>query len=154
MVGVRTNVVTSIEVTEANGADYRFFEGLLKTTASRFNVQEVSADKAYLGRSNVAAVGAVGALPLIPLKKGSVSSGDDLWRRMYHFQKTSPDEFGRHYHKRSNVETTFSMIKAKFGSYVRSKTTTAQMNEVLCKVLCHNLCCLVQAAYEGGTTGV
>jgi hypothetical protein len=40
------------------------------------------------------------------------------------------------------------MIKAKFGSYVRSRTLTAQINEVLCKVLCHNLSCLVQASYE------
>jgi len=53
-----------------------------------------------------------------------------------------------HYHRRSNVETTFSMIKRKFGERLRSKTHTAQVNEVLCKVLCHNLCVLVQSMYE------
>lgn len=42
------------------------------------------------------------------------------------------------------------MIKAKFGSRIRSKTTVAQMNEVLCKILAHNLCCLVQSMYELG----
>ncbi len=31
------------------------------------------------------------------------------------------------------------MIKAKFGARVRSKTPVAQVNEVLYKVLCHNL---------------
>lgn len=42
------------------------------------------------------------------------------------------------------------MIKAKFGDALRSKTDTAQVNEALCKVLCHNLCCLVQSIYELG----
>lgn len=42
------------------------------------------------------------------------------------------------------------MIKAKFGGFVRSKTPTAQRNEVLCKVLAHNLCVLVQAFFELG----
>ena len=55
-----------------------------------------------------------------------------------------------HYHKRSNVETTFSMIKAKFGERLRSKTEIAQINEALCKVLAHNLCCLIQSIYELG----
>jgi len=31
--------------------------------------------------------------------------------------------------KRSNVESTFSMIKAKFGTSVRAKTPIAQVNE-------------------------
>ena len=40
-------------------------------------------------------------------------------------------------HRRSNVETTFSMIKGKFGERLKSKTHTTQVNEVLCKVLAH-----------------
>lgn len=40
------------------------------------------------------------------------------------------------------------MIKAKFGDSLRSKTETAQINEALCKVLCHNLCCLIQSMFE------
>lgn len=148
MCGVKTNVVTSIELTNGYANDYPFLPGLVKSTASRFDVKEVSADKGYIGRGNVAAVGEVGAIPLIPLRARLTSQGDELWWRMYHFQKTSPEEFDKAYHKRSNVETTFAMIKAKFGASVRSKTLTAQMNEVLCKVLCHNLCCLVSASYE------
>ena len=55
-----------------------------------------------------------------------------------------------HYHKRSNVESAFSMIKAKFGGAVRPKTPVAQVNEVLCKVLGHNICVLIQSIYELG----
>ena len=52
------------------------------------------------------------------------------------------------HHKRSNVETVFQMIKSKFGEGLRSKTETAQVNEALCKVLCHNLCVVIQSRYE------
>jgi hypothetical protein len=38
----------------------------------------------------------------------------------------------------------------KFGGSVRSKTPIAQVNEVLCKVLCHNICVLIQSNYELG----
>ncbi len=55
------------------------------------------------------------------------------------------------YHLRSNVESTFSAIKRKFGDSVKSKTDTAMVNEVLCKILCHNLTCLIQ---EQETLGI
>jgi transposase len=77
-------------------------------------------------------------------------NNSDLWHKMYHYYMFRKDEFLRHYHRRSNVETTFHMIKSKFGSRIRSKTQVAQVNEVLCKILCHNLCVLVQSAYELG----
>jgi hypothetical protein len=52
-----------------------------------------------------------------------------------------------HYHKRSNIETAYSMIKGKFGSALRSKSDTGQINEALCKVLAYNICVLVQAIH-------
>lgn len=60
------------------------------------------------------------------------------------------DDFLTHYHKRSNVEMVFSMSQRKFGDSVRSKSDTAQVNEVLCKALCHNICVLIQSIYELG----
>jgi transposase len=52
--------------------------------------------------------------------------------------------------KRSNVESTFSAIKRKFGGEVRSKTDAAMVNEVLCKLIAHNLCVLIQEQHELG----
>ncbi|MFO0804665.1 MAG: hypothetical protein U0791_16275 [Gemmataceae bacterium] len=49
-----------------------------------------------------------------------------------------------HYHKRSNVESTFSTIKRKFGHDVVSRCQTAMVAEVLCNIICHNLTCLIQ----------
>jgi transposase len=74
----------------------------------------------------------------------------DLWKKLYHLYSFKREEFLTHYHKRSNVETTFSMIKSKFGERLRCKTETAQVNEALCKVLCHNLCVVIQSMYELG----
>ena len=75
---------------------------------------------------------------------------NELWKKLFHFYSFKREEFLQHYHKRSNVETTFSMTKAKFGERLRSKTETAQINEALCKVLCHNLCVVIQSMYELG----
>lgn len=150
MIGVTTNIVTSVEMTGPDSHDYKHLPALLETTAKRFDVAEVSADKGYIGKSNLEAVVSAGAVPYIPFKVNTTGDGPELWRKMWHFYQFNRREFLESYHKRSNVESTFSMIKAKFGASVRSKTPVAQMNEVLCKVVCHNLCVLVQSIYELG----
>lgn len=66
-----------------------------------------------------------------------------------HFQLQREDFLAR-YHKRSNVESTFSMIKAKFRDHLRSKTPTAMVNEILCKINCHNICVIIQESQELG----
>jgi transposase len=60
------------------------------------------------------------------------------------------DGFQAHYHLRSNVESVFSSVKRKFGGAVRSKKQAAQVNEILCKILCYNLSILAQAMQELG----
>lgn len=156
MCGVKTHVVTSVEATPYESADTTQLPALVNTTARTFNVEEVSADKAYSDRRSLHAVQAVGGTAYIPFKVDSVSGlgthhkYDGLWHKMWCFYQFNRDCFLAHYHKRSNVETAFSMIKAKFGTSVRAKTPTAQVNEVLCKVLCHNICCLIQSVVELG----
>jgi hypothetical protein len=46
-----------------------------------------------------------------------------------------------------------AMMKRKFGGSVRSKLFVAHCNEVLCKVLCHNLAVLVHEMRELGVVG-
>ena len=69
---------------------------------------------------------------------------------MWHYYNFQRDAFSAHYHKRNNAETAMSTIKSKFGAAVKSKSPTAQVNEVLCKVLAHNICVLIQSFYELG----
>ena len=154
--GVKTNIVTAVEVTETAANDSPFLAPFVETTARGFDVREVSADKAYLSRANLHAVAAVGGTAHIPFKSNSLpyprdgQNLDSLWERAYHFYQLHRAEFLDFYHKRSNVETTFSMVKAKFGGAARSKTTVAQVNEVLAKILCHNIVVLIQSMFELG----
>jgi hypothetical protein len=54
----------------------------------------------------------------------------------------------KHYHQRSNVETTIMMWKTSFGDSLRSKTEIAMKNELYCKLICHNISCLIKGMYE------
>ncbi|MDQ1446572.1 MAG: hypothetical protein QOI20_3036 [Acidimicrobiaceae bacterium] len=151
IVGVRTHVVTGVEVTGWTAADSPYLPGLVERTAEHFDVREVSADKGYLTKSNAAAVERAGAVPFMPFKSNTVEpAGDTPWSRMWHYYSYNRSAFLNHYHRRSNVETAFAMIKARFGDDVLGRSDQAQVNEVLCKVVAHNLCVLIQSFYELG----
>jgi transposase len=153
MCGVKTNIVTAAEVSHAHAGDSPFFKSLLETTSRNFPIQSVAADKAYSSNKNLSLVLMKGGMPYIDFRSNATATdrrSPSVWKRMLHFYLYNQEEFKRHYHKRSNVETTFSMIKAKFGERVRSKTWQAQVNEALCKVLCHNICVVIQSIYELG----
>ena len=159
MTGVKTNIITDADVTSDAGNDSPYLIPFLDTTAKHFDVLEVSADKAYLSKRNLWAIQDAGATPYIPFKTNSVASTpnhkkDTLWAKMFHFFNYNRADFLTHYHKRSNVETTFSMVKAKFGANVWSKTDTAMVNETLVKFLCYNIVVLISAIYELGITPV
>lgn len=149
MIGVRTQIITAAEVTEGNMHDSPFLPGLVKTTATNFEMKNVCADLGYLGQENLRAIVAAGAEPRIPFKANSVESKhDDLWNRLLAFYTFNRPAFGAVYHKRSLTESTFSSIKRVLGGTVRAKTFEGQKTEVFMKVLCHNIRVLVQSMHE------
>jgi transposase len=154
MCGTSTHIVTSAELSRARAHDSPYYKPLVEATAkSGFNMKEISADKGYTSAANLRTTSEHGATPYIPFKSNvtaNTNKGNEQWAKLFHYYNFKREEFLTHYHKRSNVETTFSMIKAKFGERLRSKTETAQINEALCKVLCHNLCVVIQSMYELG----
>lgn len=149
-VGVKTNVITAAYIGDKNAADSPQFPGLMKTTAQNFTIEEASADKAYLSGDNLELVDSLGGAAFIPFKVNSVLGLTPLWDRMFHYFQLRREEFLAHYHKRSNVESTFSAVKRLFGDAVRSKTPTAMLNEVLAKFVCFNLTCVIHEWYELG----
>jgi transposase len=148
--GVTTNVVTAIEIYGRDAADCVQLPAMLQTTSANFAVHEVAADLAYSTKNNLATIDAMGAAPLIPFKSSATPKDGGVWAKMFHFFHLHRDAFLSRYHQRSNVESTFSMVKAKFGDGVRSKTDVAMRNECLCKFLCHNICCVISAMHEIG----
>jgi transposase len=151
MCGVNTKIVSAVEISGWAANDTNYFVPLVERTAEYFDVREVSADKAYLSRKNLNAVEEIGGMPFVPFKSNTLEPTESgAWARMYHLFMYKREEYMEHYHKRSNIETAFSMIKGKFGSSLRSKSDVGQINEAFCKVLAHNICVLVQATHELG----
>jgi transposase len=155
--GVVTNIVAAVQIGERNAHDSPFFPALLKKTAENFDIRHVVADKAYSSRENYKLADEMGIVPYIPFRNNSKPDPvlvrkrtESPWNRMYHLYSLHREDFLTHYHVRSNVESTFMAIKAKFGERVRSKTFLTQKNEVLCKILCHNICCVIQSMHEFG----
>lgn len=149
--GVKTNIVTAVEIAERHANDCPQFPALVEKTAENFNVREVPADKAYLSHDNLELVEKLGGTAYVPFKSNNIAGeAGTLWERMFFYYQFRREEFLKHYHQRSNIESTFSMVKAKFRDHVRSRTDTAMKNEVLCKFLCHNIVVVHQSQVELG----
>jgi hypothetical protein len=70
------------------------------------------------------------------------------WEKLFHLYSYRRDEFLAHYHARSNAESTFSAMKRVLGDTLKSKTLVAQTNELLLKVVAHNIRCVVHSIFE------
>lgn len=148
--GVKTNVVAAVRILDKDAGDSPQLKPLVQETSETFTINEVSADKAYSSLENFEEVAKCGGQAFIAFKENATGSIGGLFEKMLGYFKFRRDEFLQHYHRRSNVESTFSMVKRKFGDSVKSKTDTAMVNEVLCKFVAHNLCCLIQEQEELG----
>jgi transposase len=149
--GVKTNIVPAIVIEGRDAADSPQFQTLVDKTAENFTVKEVPADKAYLSHDNLELVERLGGTAYIPFKCNSIAGeAGSLWEKMFFYYNLRREEFLAHYHQRSNAESTFSMVKAKFRDHVRSRSDRAMKNEVLCKFLCHNICVVHQSHIDLG----
>ena len=142
--------MTAVEILGMSGCAPPLLAPPVKAKAENFTVKEVSANAAYCGAANLETIQSVGATPYIAFKENTTGGIGGVFAKAFHYYNAFRDDFLAHYHKRSNVESAFSMMKAKFGDSLRSKTDVAMVNEALCKILCHNLCCLIQSIYELG----
>ena len=151
--GTKTNIITSVDITEGNVHDNTKFTSLAKGTARNFEIRDFLADKGYLDGKNFALIKDLGGQAFIPFKSNTTASSHSpsknrqYFKQAYNFFKNHKEEYLKHYHKRSNIESAFSMIKRKFGNNVKCKKEISQDNEILAKILAHNVCVLVQEIF-------
>ncbi len=152
--GVNTNIVADVIITDEHSADSPQLKKLVKNISKHFTINEISADMAYSSKKNLQLIDSFGGKPFIPFKKNATGNrGGALWRKTFHYFQLHKDDFLEHYHKRSNVESTFSAIKKKFGESVKSKNRIAQENELLCKIIAYNITVLIHEMIQlNGTT--
>ena len=148
--GTKTNIVTAVVIKDKDASDGLQLPEMVGQTKENFTINEFSADKAYGSRENFECIDKAGGTGFIAFKSNATGAVGGMYEKMFHYFSFRRDEFMTHYHKRSNVESTVSMIKRKFGDSVRSKTDVAMVNETLCKVLCHNIVVLIHEMYELG----
>lgn len=149
-VGIKTGIVTSFEISERHAHDSKFFKPLFDSTKENgFVVKRAFADKGYITKSNLRLVVNNDAQAYIPFKKNAkFSAKDTVWNRLLYYYLAYQDEFYKFYHLRSNVESVFSAQKRKFGSRLTSKTETAQINEIMAKLLAYNVCVVARSLFD------
>lgn len=160
LVGTKTHVILRAVVgDEYSGDSLQFGPMLREAVAEGFHPGAVVADKGYLAKENYALADSMGMQAYIPFKANTLSNevnrirgikNPASWEKAYHLFQANRGEFDRNYHRRSNVESVFSALKRKFGENIRSKNRTAQVNEVLCKLIAYNLTVVVHEMFENG----
>ncbi len=150
LIGTRTHIICSADVTYGNIHDSKAVPTLLKAL-EEFKPKEVSADMGYSSYRTHQLIESLGATPFIPFQdRHNPKEGvaPEIWIKMHKYFNKNKEDFLKRYHKRSNVETVFSMIKVKLGEILKCKSFTAQRNELMMKFICHNICCLITEIFE------
>jgi len=79
MCGVKTNIVTAVDIREKDASDTKLLPDLVHTTAAHFDMREVSADKGYSSVNNTNVIASHGATPYIAFKSIHSGAAGGLW---------------------------------------------------------------------------
>jgi len=148
--GVKSNIVTALNVEIKPGNDNNIFREHVDKTTKNFKVNEFSGDGRYWCKANCWKVFEVGAKPYFKVWKNwcEKSRGCMPWKLMNLEFKNDPEEYEKHYHKRSNVESTNHSKKVLHGNSVYSRLQSARINEETLRWINHNINVLNRAKHE------
>jgi len=148
--GVKSNMVTALNVEIKSGNDNEIFREHVDKTIKNFHVNEFSGDGKYWCKANCWKVFEVGAKPYFKVWKNwaGKSRGCMPWKLMNLEFRNNSEEYGKHYHKRSNVESTNMSKKMLHGNSVYSRLPSARINEETLRWINHNINVLNRAKHE------
>ena len=152
--GVKSNIVTALNVEMKSGKDNEIFREHVDKTVKNFKANEFSGDGRYWCKENCKKVNEVDAKPYFNVWKNwaGKSRGCMPWKLMNLEFKNNPKEYGKHYHKRSNVESTNHGKKVLHGNSVYSRLSSARINEETLRWVNHNINVLNRAKHEWNIT--
>ncbi len=149
-IGVKSKTVTALNVEINKGKDNIIFREHADKTNKNFQIDEWSGDGMYWAKANCKKVSEVGGKPYFNCKKSwnGKQGGCPSWKKMNQESKDNKEEYGKHYHKRSNVETANQSKKMLHGDKVYSKLNSARVNEETLRWINHNINVLNRAKHE------
>lgn len=151
--GVKSKIVTALTVETKNGKDNIIFRDHVDKTAENFSIDEWSGDGTYWAKENCRKISEKGGKPFFKCKTGRTAwngkqDGYPSWKEMNLFSRENPEEYDKHYHKRSNIESVNMSKKMIHGDKVYSKLKSSRVNEETLRWINHNINVLNRALYE------
>ena len=137
-VDIDTGIIHWFTMTPSKRHDSPEFQKLLK------HLPEIGiglGDKAYSSRKNCQLVADKNGVPYLCFKDNATNKakGKPAWIISIRDYKNNTEEWLSVYHLRSIVESVFSSIKKRWGSFLRSKKRWMQKKELSLKVLSYNV---------------
>jgi len=154
-IGTKSMIVTAVNVENKQGKDNIIMRKHVDKTAENFKINEWSGDGMYWAKENCKKISEKGGKPFFKCKEGKTAwngkqSGVPAWKEMNQEAIENKEEYGKHYHKRSKVESANHSKKALFGDKVYSRLKEARENEETLRWVNHNINVLSRANYEWG----
>jgi hypothetical protein len=144
------NAAVAVNVDCKKGKDSVYMREHIEHVKRQFCINDWCGDGAYCSRKNCTAIEQAGGNPWFRPKKNATlrQDGSRAYKHMMLAYIIESEKAMKHYHKRSNSESTFSAKKRKFGNFVRSKNDVAKENEELLSWIGYNCSVLSRAKYE------
>jgi hypothetical protein len=153
--GIKSNVVTALNVETKSGKDNKILREHVDKTSRHFPIGDWSGDGMYWAKLNCDKVAEKGGKPYFKCKTGKTAwngkqDGHPAWKKMNLENNHDKENYDKHYHKRSNVESTNHSKKMIHGDEVYSRLTSARINEETLRWINHNINILNRAKHEWG----